>query len=151
VRGIYRRVSAVLVVLAIGLSACGGGPTSLSENVAIQVQPVVAQVSDLTLPAEVQPARVAELYDTGEIVIIDVREAWEYEAGHIPGATLIPLGELAGRVDEVPQDQPVVLVCRSDNRSGQAYRFLARQGFDKLSNMMGGMLAWEASGYDIAK
>ncbi len=94
---------------------------------------------------------MADLYDSGEIAVIDVREAWEYEAGHIPGAALIPLGELAERVDEVPRDRPVVLVCRSDNRSGQAFQLLARQGFDNLSNMMGGMLAWEAAGYATAR
>ncbi|MFO7628412.1 MAG: rhodanese-like domain-containing protein, partial [Prochlorococcaceae cyanobacterium] len=90
---------------------------------------------------------MAELYDSGEIAIIDVREAWEYDQGHIPGATLIPLDRLMGRLDEVPTDLPVVLVCRSANRSGQAYRALVQQGFDNVSNMLGGMLAWEAAGY----
>jgi rhodanese-related sulfurtransferase len=151
-RGAYRRLLALVGALVIGLTACGGGAGGLAGGVAIQAQPAVAGPTiGLSLPAEVTPERVAELYDTGQIAVIDVREMWEYEQGHIPGATLIPLDSLAGRLDEIPRDQPVVLVCRSSNRSGQAHRMLVRQGFDNVSNMLGGMLEWEAAGYDISR
>ena len=147
----YRRSGFLVGVLSLLLVACGPAAVSIAGSSGGQAQPVVAAAEAFALPDEIDPASVAGLYDSGEIAVIDVREAWEYEAGHIPGAALIPLGELAERVDEVPRDRPVVLVCRSDNRSGQALRLLARQGFDNLSNMMGGMLAWEAAGYATAR
>jgi rhodanese-related sulfurtransferase len=83
--------------------------------------------------------------------VLDVREPGEYAAGHIPGALLIPLGELPDRLHEVPEEGPVVVVCRSGNRSGQALRFLRQQGFDNVHNMLGGMLAWQRAGYEVEK
>jgi len=147
----YRRSGFLVGVLSLLLVACGPVAVSVAGDSGVQAQPVVAAAEGIALPAEIDAASVADLYDSGEIAVIDVREAWEYEAGHIPGAALIPLGELEERIDEVPRDVPVVLVCRSDNRSGQALSLLRRQGFDNLSNMMGGMLAWEAAGYAIAR
>jgi len=110
-----------------------------------------ASGASAALPAEVDVHRVAELNAQGEIAVIDVREDWEYAQGHIEGAQLIPLGALASRVDEVPTDLPVVVVCRSGNRSAQAYRLLRDSGFENVSNMTGGMLAWEAAGLDVAR
>jgi rhodanese-related sulfurtransferase len=74
--------------------------------------------------------------------IIDVREAEEVAEGMIPGAIHIPLGELALRQNEIEQTEEIILVCRSGNRSQRAYEFLEAQGFTRLFNMTGGMLAW---------
>jgi rhodanese-related sulfurtransferase len=150
-RSAYRRIWVPVFALALVLAGCGGGAMAVGGNVVVATAPAVADAGELVLPAQIDPARVVELYDSGEVVVIDVREAWEYEEGHIPGATLIPLNMLAARLDEVPREGPVVLVCRSDNRSGQAQRFLIQQGFDNVSNMTGGMLAWEAAGYETAR
>lgn len=80
--------------------------------------------------------------------VLDVRTAEEYaQDGHIAGSVLIPLQELDQRLGELPKDQPIVCVCRSGNRSGQACDLLARQGFTRLSNMQGGMNAWKQAGY----
>ncbi|MBN2007443.1 MAG: rhodanese-like domain-containing protein [Anaerolineae bacterium] len=108
-------------------------------------QETAAQMS--SLPAELTPKRAEELRATGEIVIIDVREPEEYAVGRIPGATLIPLGELAKRTDEVPTDKPVVMVCRSGNRSAEAVKILQKAGFTNIHNMTGGMIEWTAAGY----
>lgn len=113
------------------------------DRVAAQTEPV--------LDPDVKPAEVAALNGEGAIVIVDVREAWEYAEGHIDGATLVPLGTLEDRLDEIPTDTPVVLVCRSGNRSAQAYTYLMRQGFNNVHNMVGGMLAWEAAGLDVER
>jgi phage shock protein E len=110
-----------------------------------------AEVVQVELGPNVSPKALEQIYATGAVTVIDVREAWEYAEGHIPGATLIPLGELAQRIDEIPVGQPVVLVCRSDNRSGQAYRWLRQQGRENVHNMTGGMLAWQAAGYEMEK
>lgn len=91
--------------------------------------------------------RVEELRATGEIVIIDVRESEEFALGRIPSSTLIPLEELARRTDEVPTDKPVIMVCRSGNRSAEAVKILQKAGFTNIHNMTGGMRAWTAEGY----
>lgn len=73
--------------------------------------------------------------------ILDVREDFEWEAGHIEGAQHIPLGQLSERYGEVPVDEDVYVVCRSGGRSLKATSFLASTGFDPI-NVLGGMGAW---------
>ena len=77
--------------------------------------------------------------------LVDVREDDEWEAGHAPTAAHIPLGELSARVDEVPRDQDVYVVCRSGARSAQAAAFLNGAGW-KATNVAGGMNAWAKAG-----
>jgi SulP family sulfate permease len=77
--------------------------------------------------------------------VIDVREPREYRQGHIPGAELLPLYELLTNPDQVSRDRPVVLVCRSGRRSERAAAALMSRGFDRVTILSGGMLAWEAS------
>lgn len=80
--------------------------------------------------------------------LIDVRSAEEYQHdGHIAGAKLIPLPALAQRLGELARDTPVVLICRSGNRSQAAADMLAGQGFTQLTNVQGGMSAWRMAGY----
>ncbi len=90
-------------------------------------------------------ADAAALRDDGAFML-DVREPDEWAAGHIPGATLIPLGELAARTDEVPHDQQVVVVCRSGNRSAQGRDILLDAGFPAVTSLDGGMTEWAAAG-----
>ncbi len=79
--------------------------------------------------------------------ILDVRELSEWNTVHIPNATLIPLGELASRVDELPKDQEIVVVCHSGNRSAQGRDILLKAGFTQVTSMAGGMTQWESAGY----
>lgn len=74
-------------------------------------------------------------------VLLDVREAEEWAAGHIPGAVWIPLGELPQRLAELPKDREIVCVCRSGHRSEMATLLLRAHGFD-ARNLTGGMLNW---------
>lgn len=80
--------------------------------------------------------------------VVDVREPEEYEAGHVPGARLIPLGELAERADELPRNQRVHLICASGNRSLQAARWLSSAGYDAVS-VAGGTKAWQDAGQPV--
>lgn len=82
-------------------------------------------------------------------VIVDVREPWEYAEGHVPGAILIPLGQLAARVDELPGEEPIYVICRSGNRSVTASTLLIEAGKRDVRNVAGGMLAWQAAGYAV--
>lgn len=99
------------------------------------------------LPREISVAEAAAMRDEGAF-ILDVREPDEWNESHIPGATLIPLGELASRVDEVPQDQEVVVVCRSGNRSQQGRDILLSAGFENVTSMAGGINQWKAAGFE---
>ncbi|MEV2272794.1 rhodanese-like domain-containing protein [Nonomuraea africana] len=74
--------------------------------------------------------------------LLDVREQGEWVAGHAPEAVHIPLGELQARVEEVPADQPVYVVCRVGGRSAHAAAWLNHIGRDAV-NVGGGMQSWE--------
>lgn len=110
-----------------------------------------APAAPVELATNLSAAEVESLWQDEAITVIDVREDFEFDAGHIPGALWIPLGELPDRLEEVPTDGPVVMVCRSGNRSSQAFQFLQKEGFPNAHNMLGGMNDWSASGYDIEK
>jgi len=82
-----------------------------------------------------------------DLFVLDVREKEEYAGGHIPGAVNIYVGDLEKRLAEVPSDRPVVSVCSTGNRSGLGASILAREGFKKVYNLIGGMMAWREKGY----
>ena len=79
--------------------------------------------------------------ESADFVLIDVREPREYEVSHLDGK-LIPLGQLAGRMDELDKDAHVVVHCRSGGRSAKAVELLRGAGFDNAWNVQGGLLAW---------
>jgi len=114
----------------------------------VQCAPKAAPLS--TLDRDVSHKIVRDLHSQEGVVIVDVRQEREYAEGHIPGAFLIPLDQLPERIDEIPQEGRVVLVCRSGNRSDQAFRFLKQRGFQNIQNMIGGMNAWVQAGYELA-
>jgi len=109
---------------------------------------VYAGVSALSQPGgegglarEVSVSKAATLREEGAFVL-DVREPDEWVAGHIPYATLIPLGELQSRLAEIPVDQQIVVVCRSGNRSATGRDILLDAGFEQVTSMGGGMNEW---------
>ena len=80
-----------------------------------------------------------------DAVLLDVREDDEWAAGRAPGAVHIPMTELAGRLDEVPDGDPVYVICRSGGRSARVTAYLNEQGWDSV-NVAGGMGGWAAAG-----
>jgi len=99
------------------------------------------------LPLEVSVPQASTMRAEGAF-ILDVREPDEWNESHIPNATLIPLGELASRVDELPRDQKIVVVCRSGNRSAQGRDILLSAGFTQVTSMAGGINQWKAAGLE---
>lgn len=92
---------------------------------------------------EIEPAEVKARLDRGEdFQFLDVREPHEYQICSIPGAKLIPLGDLPKRVHELDMAREIVAHCKSGVRSGKAIDFLKSVGFKNLRNMKGGILAW---------
>jgi rhodanese-related sulfurtransferase len=99
----------------------------------------------------VQHASVQELraaMDAGRAHVIDVREKYEFDAGHVAGAELIPMATIPLRVTEIPRDRDVYLICRSGARSWQVAAWLERQGIT-ATNVEGGMGAWQWAGFPV--
>lgn len=136
----------VLFWISLALFTACTSDTPAASNLA-SAEPINLK----TLPKSIDVSTAASLKDNDAVVFIDVREQWEYDEGHIPGITLIPMSELESRLAEIPTDKTVVLTCRSGNRSGQMHAYLEDQGFDNTINMEGGILAWEAAGLTIEK
>jgi len=91
--------------------------------------------------------------DAGELAdgdLVDVREAWEYAQGRVPGARLAPLMTVPGLVPELPTDRPLYLVCATGNRSGQAAEYLSQFGIDAV-NVEGGTADWARTGYPVER
>ena len=81
--------------------------------------------------------------------LLDVREPDEWTAGHAPGAHHLPMMEVPARMDEVPQDRDVVVVCRMGGRSAQVVHYLRAHGWDNVVNLDGGMEDWAAAGREL--
>jgi rhodanese-related sulfurtransferase len=102
---------------------------------------------------EVNSAEALQLINHKNAVVLDVREPSEYEAGHVLNSKLIPLGKLKGRMGELEKykEQPIVVVCRSGNRSGTACFLLGKQGFTQAYNLAGGVQAWQKNNLPLEK
>lgn len=96
---------------------------------------------------EVDPSEGHALVEGGAL-LLDVREPDEWAAGHAPGAYFLPLGQVQGRVDELPTDRRIVAICRSGGRSGTVTEALNAWGYDVV-NLAGGMRAWARDGLAV--
>ncbi len=104
-------------------------------------------------PPAIDVSQAQAQFAAGQAVLIDVREPDEHAAVRAPGATLIPLGQLAQRLGELPQDKatPVLVVCRSGSRSAAATDLLRQAGYGGTLNVSGGMNAWEQAGLPVLR
>ena len=102
-----------------------------------------------TVPAVTVSELRARLGTEPRPFLLDVREPWEFRDGHVPGAALIPLGELEQRVSEIPRDQAVFAICHSGQRSLAAAAYLLAAGYRDVVNVDGGTAAWIERGYPI--
>ena len=94
------------------------------------------------VPIEISVHDLKRALGEGSATVVDVREPWEAEIARIEGALLIPLGEFAARAKELPRDKPVLIHCHHGGRSMQATQWLRRNGFERVSNVAGGIDAW---------
>jgi hydroxyacylglutathione hydrolase len=105
-----------------------------------------AMPHDLADVPSVSPDQAAEWIPKTRPLVIDVREPAEYEAGHVPGAVSIPQADLALRLDELPRERDLLVVCAGGTRSLRAARFLRQLGYHNVTNMQGGTSGWIAAG-----
>ncbi|CAG0934541.1 Sulfurtransferase [Thermoflexales bacterium] len=136
----------LMLLTMIVLVIAGCSPTAAATPAA---PPVAAQPTAASLPAEISVAEAAAKREAGAF-ILDVRQPEEWNEVHIPGATLIPLDQLEQRVNEVPRDKEVVVICRSGNRSKPGRDFLKSAGYTQVTSVNGGMNDWSAAGYPTA-
>jgi len=78
-------------------------------------------------------------------IILDVRERWEVELASVAGVTHIPMGDIPARISELDDSREIVVMCHHGVRSAQVAMYLARNGFDRVSNLSGGIEAWSIS------
>lgn len=95
----------------------------------------------------------AQIMSQQGALLLDVREPGEYAAAHAPNAKLIPLGDLGARLPEIAsyKDKPVVVMCRSGSRSSRAVALLREAGYTRVSNVRGGITAWEKDELEVVR
>lgn len=98
---------------------------------------------------DISPQQARELLDQDGAALIDVREQWEWVTARIPGATLIPMSEIAPRLGEIPSDRPVVVYCAVGARSAAVVEALRERGHARAYNIAGGIVAWMNGQYPV--
>lgn len=134
-----RRLAATVVLAAALLT----GTTACTADDA----GTTAQAGSDTL----DPVAFGELASGEGVVLLDVRTAEEYAAGHLAGATLLSLenGDLAAALDSLDPTATYAVYCRSDNRSGQALALMQEAGFTDAAHLDGGIVAWQEAGGEV--
>ncbi len=103
-------------------------------------------VTQTGFPTEISVDEAHARYPEGAF-FLDVREVVEWNTGHVPGTTNIPLSQLASRISELPTDQDIVVICRSGNRSMEGRDILLDAGFKNVTSVAGGVSEWKDAGY----
>jgi glyoxylase-like metal-dependent hydrolase (beta-lactamase superfamily II)/rhodanese-related sulfurtransferase len=128
-----------LIDIAVPANMKGGRPDEDAMPGEVDWGPVTMTFAGIP---EIAPDWVAR--HIGDLFILDVRSPGEFEGelGHLEGAYLIPLDELRERLDEIPQERPVVAVCQSGKRSAMAAEILLKSGYPRVANVSGGLIQW---------
>lgn len=102
---------------------------------------------------EIDTAAALQLINHKNALVLDVREQNEFDSGHILKAKLIPVGKLRGRLNELEnhRDKPIVVACRSGQRSAAACALLVKEGFSQVHNLGGGVTAWQKAKLPLEK
>ena len=145
----HRLSSIVLGVslFAVGIAGCSPASAAQPPVAAAdtQQQAVQTAVNEKIAPADYQAEFVSS---EAPHLLLDVRTPEEFATGHIPGAINISVQELPSRLNEVPQDQPVVVYCRSGNRSAQAAKILGNAEYSQVYDL-GSIISWADQGYPV--
>ena len=114
-----------------------------TKNVCYHIIEKISELGDETMVEKITPAEAIRLLDAGKAQAVDVREPDEFAVGHIPGAKLLPLGDVLTRAEEVLPDKNAqwLIYCRTGRRSADAAQKLEAQGYTSLRDL-GGILSW---------
>ncbi|WP_135609925.1 rhodanese-like domain-containing protein [Methanococcoides sp. AM1] len=136
---ISEKIVLVLAILVVSVVILGCADPGMSDQV--DGDNATAGYTDVS----VQEAK--EMIDSGDVFLLDVRTVNEFETEHIEGAVNIDVNELGSRLDEVPQDETILVYCRTGVRSAAASNILVDAGYTDVYNMLGGISQWKAKGY----
>lgn len=135
----FRRPGAQIAVLLV---------VALVIYLILQMSGRSTNAAATSLPKEISVSEAYSKYQQGAF-FIDVRTQEEWNEYHAPNTSLVPLDQLPARLNEIPRDREIVVVCRSGNRSQQGRDILLNAGFTNVTSMQGGLNEWRASGYPI--
>lgn len=139
----YREI--VLSLARVGYEVIGYLADGIAGWEAAGLPVARGDVEDVTV------AELKKMLSNGNgMIVLDVREPWEFMQGHVPDAKLVPLGQLAMRVNELDPSKPVAVICQSGNRSQSAAAILGQKGIAKIYNVLGGMTDWQNAGLPIS-
>lgn len=146
---VARTLLACLATGALSLAACGGDDDTVAPTTAAAVAAEGRAESPRLLPPTDAQAFLAA--PPAGLTVLDVRTADEFAAGHLDGAVMIDFqsATFAADVAQLPHDQPVFVYCHSGNRSGQAVAQMVGLGFTDITELDGGIAAWQAAGLPI--
>ncbi|MFC2159368.1 rhodanese-like domain-containing protein [Actinomycetota bacterium] len=143
----------LISLVALPISSGCKATTTTSEKVSDESGEVQEENEDNKV-AEIKPISPEEVYDIikndEDYLIVDVRTIEEYNSGHLEGALLLPVQELEDRLNELPMDKPIIVYCRSGNRSRTAAEILVNNGFKQIYDM-GGISDWTVKGYPVVE
>lgn len=139
--------SILVLIFALGTVMAG---CSTSEDLGSTEQSQNGEVAQQSQGyQDIGPEDLKQMMSSDKnLIIVDVREKEEFAEGHITGAQLVPLSEFQSRVNELPKDKKIVLVCLSGSRSSQAAAYMAQLGYQHVYNLTGGLSAWP---YEVVK
>ena len=134
-------------LLVLTLALFGQKPGSKTQNLlptAAAGQPTGTAIANV-----ISVNDAYALYMSSSAYLLDVRERSEWDQVHIPGSTLLPLGQVSALVSQFPKDKPIIILSGSDNRSQQARDILRQAGFANATSMAGGIAYWRSQGYPV--
>ncbi len=131
------------------LNQCGTASTEIKN-----IEDSDNYIEEETEISEIIQISAEEVYviiiEEKDFLILDVRTIEEYSEGHIEDSKLIPVSELGSRLNELPQDKPIIVYCKSGKRSNAAANILIENGFKKIYDMGGGILEWQENSFPLA-
>lgn len=135
------RIAFAFLLVAAGLAACVRTSTAPRAAAPPTTTPAKAEQPPMDLEITVEQAK--QQLDSGQAVLVDVREPWELQTASIRGAKHIPMGEVAARAhNELDPDARILVVCHHGRRSLEVTNWLRQQGFGKAQSVRGGIHAW---------
>lgn len=135
----------ISILIAGGLIVYGGYASKCSG------EECSVKNTDNQIYTQMNPEQIKKQVETGEIFLLDVREEYEWDLGHIAGAKLISLGDInAETTKDLPKDIPLYVYCRSGSRAGQAVAELKQLDFSNAVNI-GGIIHWQERGGELVQ
>lgn len=159
--GVVIFVAVVVLILALNGQKPSAQPSATLPPGTVQAQPVAqttftqppvtaqSQPAGTSLPGVISVSQAYDMYRANSAYLLDVRERSEWDQFHIPGSTLLPLGQVAALINDFPKDKPIIVLSGPDSRSQQARDILIQGGLTNVTSMAGGIVFWRTQGYPI--